>query len=92
MIQEGNGYMNKQISNEAVNGEYPPKRHNNEVPIWERYTLTVEEAADYFRIGQKRIRQIIAEDPTADFVLMVGNRAQIKRKLFEEYVDVATAI
>ncbi|TJX44797.1 excisionase, partial [Clostridioides difficile] len=25
--------------------------NNNDVPIWEKYTLTIEEAAKYFRIG-----------------------------------------
>ncbi len=64
----------------------------NEVPIWEKYTLSIEEAAEYFRIGQKRLRQIVAEHPDADFVLMNGNRIQIKRKLFEQYIDVATAV
>lgn len=24
-----------------------------DVPIWEKYTLTIEEAAKYFRIGEK---------------------------------------
>ncbi|HEH6674868.1 excisionase, partial [Clostridioides difficile] len=26
--------------------------NNNDVPIWEKYTLTIEEAAKYFRIGE----------------------------------------
>lgn len=67
-------------------------RAKREVPIWEKYTLSIEEAAQYFRIGEKRLRQIVADNPTADFVLMNGNRVQIKRKLFEEYIDVATAV
>lgn len=58
-----------------------------EVPIWRKYTLTVEEAALYFRIGENRLRRIISENPDADFILWNGNRAQIKRKLFEAYVD-----
>ena len=28
---------------------------NNDVPIWEKYTLTIEEASKYFRIGEKRV-------------------------------------
>lgn len=63
-----------------------------EVPIWQRYTLTIEEAAAYFRIGEKKLRQIVAEDEAAPFVLMNGNRIQIKRRLFEQYIDAATAI
>lgn len=63
-----------------------------EVPIWQRYTLTIEEAAAYFRIGEKKLRQIVAEHENAPFVLMNGNRIQIKRRLFEQYVDAATVV
>ena len=58
-----------------------------EVPIWKKYTLTVQEAAMYFRIGENKIRSLIAENRDADFILWNGNRPQIKRKKFEEYVD-----
>ena len=27
-----------------------------DVPIWEKYTLTIEEAAKYFRIGEKKLQ------------------------------------
>ena len=27
--------------------------NNTDVPIWEKYTLTIEEASKYFRIGEK---------------------------------------
>lgn len=64
----------------------------NEIPIWEKYTLTIDEAAIYFRIGQKRLRQIAAENPDADFLLTNGNRVQIKRKLFEQFIDTAAVV
>ncbi|MBQ7001634.1 MAG: excisionase [Oscillospiraceae bacterium] len=63
-----------------------------EIPIWEKYTLTIREAAEYFHIGEKKMRQIVDENYNADFILMVGNRAMIKRKLFEQYIDVATVV
>lgn len=63
-----------------------------EVPVWEKYTLSIEEAAEYFRIGQKRLRDIAAENPSADFLLSIGNRVQIKRKLFEKYIDEASVV
>ena len=62
------------------------------IPFWERYTLTNEEAAMYFRIGEKKLRQLTLDNPTADYILMNGNRVQIKRKLFEQYIDSATAV
>ena len=58
-----------------------------EVPVWEKYTLSIDEAAAYFRIGENKLRKIIAENPDADFVLWNRTRAQIKRKKFEEYID-----
>lgn len=64
----------------------------NEVPIWQKYTLSIEEAAEYFRIGQKRLRQMVADNPSADYILLNGNRVQIKRKLFEDYIDTATTV
>lgn len=64
----------------------------NAIPVWERYTLSVEEAAAYFRIGENKLRRIISENQNADFILWNGNRAQIKRKKFEKYVDGLTAI
>lgn len=63
-----------------------------EVPVWEKYTLSIEEAAEYFRIGQKRLREIAVQNPNADFLLCNGNRVQIKRKLFEKYIDEATVV
>lgn len=63
-----------------------------EIPIWEKYTLSIEEAAEYFRIGQRRLRQLVEDNPDADFFLMIGNRVQIKRKKFEQFIDVATVV
>ena len=59
----------------------------NGVPIWEKYTLTIEEAAKYFRIGEKKLRQLAEENPTANWLIMNGNRVQIKRKQFEKIID-----
>ena len=57
------------------------------IPFWERYTLSIEEAAAYFRIGENKLRKIILENKDADFVLWNGTRSQIKRKKFENYID-----
>ena len=65
---------------------------SNDVPIWKKYTLSIEEAAKYFRIGEGRIRQLVADNPHADFILMNGNRIQIKRVLFERFIDAATTV
>ena len=58
-----------------------------DMPFWEKYTLTIEEAAQYFRIGENKLRRIVSENKDADYLLWNGNRAQIKRTLFEQYID-----
>ena len=63
-----------------------------ESPFWERYMLTIREAAEYFHIGEKKMRQIVAEYEGADFIIMNGNRAMIKRKVFEKFLDTATVV
>ena len=57
-----------------------------EVPIYEKSNLTLEEAAAYFNIGINKIREISDSDKCT-FVLWVGNKRLIKRKLFEEYLS-----
>lgn len=57
------------------------------VPIWQKFTLSVEEASVYFRIGENKLRQIMSENRNADFILWNGNRPQIKRQKFEEFVN-----
>ena len=59
----------------------------SDVPIWEKYTLTIEEAAEYFRIGEKKLRRLAEENPDANWLIMNGNRLQIKRKQFEKVID-----
>ena len=58
-----------------------------QIPFWERYTMSAEEAAAYFRVGENKLRKLISEDNDADYILWNGNRPQIKRKKFEEYID-----
>ena len=60
---------------------------NTDVPIWERYTLTIEEASKYFRIGEKKLRKIAEENKSSNWVIFNGNRVQIKRKQFEKIID-----
>ena len=63
-----------------------------EIPYWEKCMLTLREAAEYFHIGEKKMRQIVDENMDANFLLTSGNRVMIKRKLFEEYLNAASVI
>lgn len=64
----------------------------NKIPFWEKYMLTTREAAEYFHIGEKRLRAILAANPDATFLIMNGSRQMIKRDLFAKYLDAATVI
>ena len=63
-----------------------------DVPIWEKYTLTIEEATKYFHIGENKLRKLAEENPAANWVILNGNRIQIKRKQFEKMIDTADTI
>lgn len=61
--------------------------NHTDVPIWEKYTLTIEGASKYFRIGENKLRKLAEENPSAGWVIMNGNRIQIKRRHFEKIID-----
>ena len=46
--------------------------NNTDVPIWEKYTLTIEEASKYFRIGEKKLRKLAEENIDAGWVIAVS--------------------
>ena len=62
-----------------------------EVPIWEKANLPIEEAAAYFGIGMNKLRDL-TEDEHCKFVLYVGTKRLIKRRLFEQYLEQAYSI
>lgn len=57
------------------------------VPIWEKYALTIYEAAEYFSIGEHRLRTLVRENRHADYLLWIGVKVEIKRKLFEKVLN-----
>ena len=57
------------------------------IPVWDRYLLSIYEAAEYYHIGEKKIRTLIDMYPDSEFVLFVGNKALIKRRQFEEFLN-----
>lgn len=56
------------------------------VPISEKVTLSVEEAAAYSGIGIGKIRKLLKDD-ACTFCLKIGpGKSIIKRKFFEEFL------
>lgn len=78
-------YSRKEVFSVVGNSE-------SKVPLWEKYILTIQEAAEYFHIGEKKLRKLVEERADADFIIMNGNRAMIKRKLFEKYLDESASV
>jgi excisionase family DNA binding protein len=63
----------------------------HEVPIWEKSNLTLEEAAAYSGIGINKLREITNE-PGCNFVLFVGTKRLIKRRLLDAYIEKTDAV
>ena len=55
-------------------------------PVSEKYTLSINEAAQYFGIGINKMRRL-AEDNIGVFAVYSGNRYLIIRCKFEEYLQ-----
>ena len=62
-----------------------------EIPVWEKATLTLEEAAAYSNVGVNRLREI-SDAENCNFVLWVGKKRLIKRKLFEAFLEKSYSI
>ena len=56
------------------------------VNIENKFTLTVKEAAEYFNIGENRIREM-SDQNDCPFVLWIGSKRLIKRKKFEDHLN-----
>ena len=62
------------------------------IAFYERFLLTVEEAAVYFHIGYKKMRNMVKDYDGAKWILRNGNRIMIKREQFEKWLDNQSAI
>ena len=70
-----------------MNDEKDSSEEIGVIPVWRRYLLTIVEAAQFYHIGEKRLRMLVDMHPNGDFYLMNGNRVLIKRELFEKFIS-----
>lgn len=56
------------------------------IPIWQKTTLTLEEAASYTGIGINKLREI-SNSEDCSFVLWNGSRRLLKREKLEAYLN-----
>ncbi len=61
------------------------------VPIWEKSNLTLTEAAAYSGVGINKLREI-TNDEHCEFVLWIGSKRLIKRKLLDQYLESSYSI
>ena len=64
----------------------------NAIPIKDKFCLTIDEASEYFGIGEKKLRKIVTENLYSDFVIQNGVKYLIKRKRFELFLNEISAI
>ena len=78
----------------SANDNIEAKMKGKMVPIWEKYMLTVDEAVQYFGIGEKKVRMLISENTDTDycFTVQVGNISLINRHKFEEFLNQTTSL
>lgn len=58
----------------------------------DKYLLPIEEAAQYFGIGEKKLRKIITENLDSGLVIQNGVKYLIKRRQFEAFLDKTSSI
>lgn len=54
------------------------------IPVHQKYLLTISEAAEYFSIGVKKLREFAGAHP--DLVIFHGNKYLIFREKMEECI------
>ena len=63
-----------------------------DVPLTEKYSLSIQEAAKYFGIGETRLYDIINRPRGENFILEFGGKTRIKRELFARFLDEVSCI
>lgn len=63
-----------------------------EVPIWEKFALTINESTIYFNIGEKKIRKLIDDNMDYGFMIHNGAKMLINRRKFEDFLNETTSI
>ena len=64
----------------------PRQEFRYQIPFWLKSNLTVEEAADYSGVGRNKLREL-TDNEQCSFVLWVGNKRLIKRRMLDEFLD-----
>lgn len=61
------------------------KNQMQEIPWWNKYSLSLTEASTYYNIDYEVLDQIIREHPKARFIVRSGNNISINKQIFEAF-------
>lgn len=64
----------------------PKQESAHGIPVWEKFTLTLTEAAQYTGIGQHKLCEL-ADEPDCEFIFWVGRKRLFKRRKLEEFIE-----
>lgn len=80
-------YQPKKVKPIHTNSKTIKSEEKEDVPIPEKYALSIKEAVAYFGIGERKLRKLVDANEFADWFFMNGTKILIKRKQFEKYLD-----
>ncbi len=69
----------------------PNADESPQVPICEKYLLTIKEASVYFNLGQKKLYSL-ADENLGRFAINNGNRVLIIRTKFEKFINESSTV
>ena len=70
----------------------PKPKKEKEIPFFEKYLLTVDEASLYFHIGEKKMYEVVRNHEGAKWMIYNGQRIMIKKDMFAMWLDEQAAI
>ena len=76
--------LNIQLSQPII--EMAENKKQFEIPLYEKPFLSIEEASVYTGIGRDKLYELTNPED-CPFVLWIGNRRMIKRRVFDEYIE-----
>ena len=62
----------------------------SKVPLWEKYILTIQEAAEHFHIGEKKLRKLVEERTDADYIKLRKNQWNLGPRHGKGYGSIQT--
>ena len=84
--------LNKMLASSLLFVDLVKHKRLKDIPLCEKYCLTIAEASAYFGICEKKLRNVIDSQRDAKWLIQNGVKYLIKRKLFEEFLDQISSI